>query len=144
MTRMAFFVPFAALALAPLTLAQASPAPKPPPGGLLRTLLKGYWICESAGDAVSAPTPYPQDSFRVIADSGYRTSAGQTGTYLLTGNDMLMTTGPFRGRKYLLIGQGILHPIGPDGKRTTDRCVRQAGASSLEDSEASDSSIGAD
>jgi hypothetical protein len=144
MRRLLFSSPIAPLALAPIALAIGVQPAQAAPGGLLRTLLKGYWICESSGDAVAPPTMYPQDSFRVIADSSYRTTAGLTGTYLLTGNDLTMTTGPFRGRKYILVGQGILHPIGANGTRTTDRCVRQSGANTLQDSEAADESVGAD
>jgi len=116
-----------ALAAAPVP-AQATP------GGLLRTLLKGYWVCETAGDATTPPARQVQDSFRVIADSSYRTAKGETGTYLLLGNDLLMTTGPFRARRYILVGQGILHPLDASGKRTSDRCVRQSSASALDES----------
>ncbi len=102
------------------------------PGGLLRTLLLGYWVCETKGDADVAPVRLLNDSFRVIADSSYKTTSGVVGTYLLLGNAMTMTTGPFKARKYILVGQGILHPVGADGKRTSDRCVRQSSASALE------------
>jgi hypothetical protein len=113
------------LAMAPMTAHAA-------PGGLLRTLLKGYWVCETKGDAATAPTRLLPDSFRVIADSSYQTTNGEVGTYLLLGNDLVMTTGPFRTRKYILVGQGILHPLDTKGKRTTNRCVRQSNASALE------------
>lgn len=116
------------LALAPLPAHAA-------PGGLLRTLLIGYWVCETKGDAVTAPVRILPDSFRVIADSSYRTATGKGGTYLLLGNDLVMTTGPFKARKYILVGQGILHPIDAAGKRTTNRCVRQSSASALEASD---------
>lgn len=113
------------LAMAPLPAHAA-------PGGQLRTLLKGYWVCETRGDAATAPTRLLPDSFRVIADSSYQTTKGKGGTYLLLGNDLVMTTGPFRTRKYILVGQGILHPLDAKGKRTTNRCVRQSSASALE------------
>jgi hypothetical protein len=99
----------------------------------LRVLLKGYWLCETQGDATAPPVRQLQDSFRVIPDSSYRTTRGDTGTYLLLGNDMAMTGGPFRGRRYRLVGLGILHPLDAAGKRTTERCVRQATASALAD-----------
>jgi hypothetical protein len=119
--------------LAPLTLAMllaAKPA-QATPGGDLRVLLKGYWLCETQGDATMAPARQLQDSFRVIPDSSYRTTAGLTGTYLLLGTDLTITGGPFRGRRYKLVGQGILHALDQAGKRTTERCVRQASASAL-------------
>ena len=125
-------------ALAALIALSATPA-HAAPGGLLRVLLKGYWICETRGDARSAPVPQPQDSFRVLADSSYRTNAGGTGTYLLLGNDLTMTGGPFRGRRYILVGQGIVHPLDSAGKRSSSRCVRQSGAAtSGSDSEETD------
>ncbi len=122
------------LVAAPLLILALAPAPAPAaPGGYLRVLLKGYWLCESQGDATVAPVRQLQDSFRVIPDSSYRTSQGETGTYLLLGTDLAMTGGPFRGRRYKLVGQGILHPLDTSGKRTTERCVRQASASALDD-----------
>jgi hypothetical protein len=71
----------------------------------------------------------PQDSFRVLADSSYRNASGETGTYLLLGNELTMTGGPFRGRRYVLVGQGIVHPVDAAGQRGAGRCVRQSAAS---------------
>jgi hypothetical protein len=105
------------------------------PGGLLRTLLKGYWVCETKSDAETAPTRLPNDSFRVIPDSSYRTAKGESGTYLLLGNSLVMTTGPFQARKYTLVGQGILHPLDAQGKRTGERCVRQSSASAFDETD---------
>jgi len=102
------------------------------PGGYLHVLLGGAWVCETQGDATAPPVPRPQDSFRVIADSSYRTSNGAIGTYLLLGNDLAMTSGPFRGRRYTLTGQGILHPADDAGKQAEARCVHHASASTLD------------
>ncbi len=121
------------VAAVPLLLALGAHPAAAAPGGYLRVLLKGYWLCESQGDATVPPVRQLQDSFRVIADSSYRTTKGETGTYLLLGTDLAMTGGPFRGRRYKLVGQGILHPLDAAGKRTTERCVRQATASALGD-----------
>jgi hypothetical protein len=123
--------PIRSLVLA-LMAATAPTAAHAAPGGLLRTLLIGYWVCETKGDAATAPVKLLADSFRIIPDSSYRTAKGVGGTYLLLGNDLVMTTGPFRARKYILVGQGILHPIDAKGRRTSDRCVRQSSASALE------------
>lgn len=113
----------ALLALAAPTAAHAAP------GGAMRVLLKGYWACEVGGDATSPPRPAPQDSFRVIADSSYVLASGAAGTYLLLGQDMVMTSGPFRARHYELVGQGMLHPVDAKGTRTDERCVHQRNAS---------------
>ncbi|KUR80962.1 hypothetical protein [Novosphingobium sp. FSW06-99] len=120
------------LVLLALLISGANPA-QAVPGGNLRTLLKGYWVCETQGDATEPPKRQLQDSFRVIPDSSYRTTTGMVGTYLLLGTDLTMTGGPFKGRTYKLVGQGILHVLDSAGKRTTERCVRQASASSLDD-----------
>ena len=114
--------------MAMLTAGPAAAAP----GGLLRTLLKGYWICETAGDATAPGRRLPADSFRVVADSSYRPATGGIGAYLLLGSDLTMTSGPFRGRHYLLVGQGVLHPLDMAGQRSTDRCVRQGSAGMAE------------
>jgi hypothetical protein len=116
-----------------LMLALGTTPARAVPGGYLRVLLKGYWVCELQGDATTPAARQLQDSFRVIADSSYRTTKGEAGTYLLLGNDLAMTAGPFRGRKFRLVGQGILHAVDATGKRTNERCVRQASASSLDD-----------
>jgi hypothetical protein len=121
-------LPLVRPALAALIALCATPA-HAAPGGLLRVLLKGYWICETGGDATTAPVRQMQDSFRILPDSSYRTNDGGGGTYLLLGNDLTMTGGPFLGRRYILVGQGIVHPIDRSGKRTTGRCVRQSGTS---------------
>lgn len=99
------------------------------PGGYLHVLLGGAWVCETQGDATAPPVPKPQDSFQVIADSSYRTGNGAIGTYLLLGNDLAMTSGPFRGRRYKLTGLGILHPADNAGKQAEARCVHHAGGS---------------
>lgn len=111
------------LALAAPGIADAAP------GGAMRVLLKGYWACEAGGDATSPPRPMPQDSFRVIADSSYVLADGTAGTYLLLGQDVVMTSGPFHARRYALVGQGMLHPIDAQGNRGEERCVHQRNAS---------------
>ena len=125
--------PFVALAL----IAAAGTA-HAAPGGALRVLQKGFWACETGGDATSPPRPAPQDSFRVIADSSYVLADGTGGTYLLLGQDVVMTSGPFHARRYELVGQGMLHPVDVNGTRSDERCVRQRNASGND----ADSAIG--
>ena len=120
-------------ALLVMLAAIANPA-QAVPGGPLRVLQRGYWVCETQGDAETAPVRQPQDSFTVIADSSYRTAKGEAGTYLLLGNAVTMTGGPFQGRRYTLVGQGMLHPLDAAGQRTTERCVRQGNAMGTDDS----------
>ena len=124
--------------LAAAALAASGPAAAAP-GGQLKVLLKGYWACEAMGDATAPPKPQPQNSFEVIADSSYRTAGGEAGSYLLLGQTMTMTSGPFRGRSYILVGQGILHPVDAAGQRSTDRCVRQRSAGAIGDGDSGES-----
>ncbi|EGD58649.1 hypothetical protein Y88_0706 [Novosphingobium nitrogenifigens DSM 19370] len=96
------------------------------PGGSLRVLLRGPWICEVPGDASTPPKTLPKDSFHAQADSSYRLPDGSTGTYLLLGNHLVMTTGPFRGRTYETSGQGMIYPLDANGTRTGVRCIRHS------------------
>ncbi len=98
---------------------------------MLRVLLKGYWVCESGGDAITPPTPLPQDGFEVLAGSAYRAGSGTVGAYLLLGQDLTMTSGAFRGRRFVLVGAGIAHPLDAQGQRTGERCVRQSHARTI-------------
>lgn len=93
------------------------------PGGTLHTLLKGTWTCEWPGDATALPKPSPESSFRAAPDSSYRTSSGASGNYLLLGNRLTMTSGPFRGREFTLVGTTQLHRLDAKGARDGMRCV---------------------
>ena len=96
-------------------------------GGVIGTLPRGDWVCETSGDAMGTPgVPAPDRDFTVIRASAYETPAGD-GTYLLTGADLMMTTGPRRGEHYRLVSENFLRAVKPDGTDTDLRCVRSAG-----------------
>lgn len=126
------------LVMLPLLSALSATPAGAVPGGYLHVLARGAWACEQPGDATAPPVPVPQDSFRVIADSSYRTTDGREGSYLLLGNKVTMTTGPFKGRSYTLVGQGMLHPLDAQGQRTAERCVRLGAANGTGADTASD------
>ena len=95
------------------------------PGGEIGTLATGEFMCELPGDA-SGPvgTPVPEEGFTVVNASSYA-AAGAVGSYLLTGDTVVMTSGPFQGKRYHRLSNGFVRLIGPDGKESALRCVRR-------------------
>lgn len=95
------------------------------PGGPIDRLPLGDYVCELPGDATGpAGIRVPEQSFSVLNASTYTTSRGR-GTYLLTGNLLVMTSGPKRGQRFRRLSQNFLREIGPDGQSGPMRCVRQ-------------------
>lgn len=107
--------------LAPLAAAPALAAD----GGPIDTILLGYYACELPGDATGpAGHRRPEENFWIIAGSSYRTEQGH-GAYLLTGNRVIMTSGPMRGEKFRRVSNGFLRKLNADGTDTALRCVRR-------------------
>ncbi len=104
-----------ALAVAPSALAV--------PGGEIGTLPTGRYICELPGDAAG---PYrvrtPDEDFAVVSASGYIVN-GVRGTYLLTGDTVVMTSGAFKGRQFRQVSDGFLRHLGPAAAEKPMRCV---------------------
>lgn len=99
------------------------------PGGQLHTLMVGRWVCEQPGDATRAPVRQEADDFWAVQDSSYRVrgadgTKGGRGSYLLLGGQLVMTSGPFEGRRYSLESNATLRPLGPDGAELAQRCVK--------------------
>ncbi len=109
-------------ALPALVLAASASAA---PGGPIGTLPRGPYVCELPGDALG-PTGerQPQYDFTVIHGSSYR-AGGQRGVYLLTGDRVAFTSGPFDGVRFHRLGDGFLRRIEADGSDGPLRCVRQ-------------------
>lgn len=92
-------------------------------GGLLDTLPRGSFNCELPGDANGAVgQPAPQASFYVMNGSSYSTDAGE-GSYLLTGDTVVMTSGPLQGAKYHRMTDRFLRVVDADGNQSRLRCV---------------------
>ena len=92
-------------------------------GGLLDTLPRGNFTCELPGDANGAVgQPAPQASFYVMNGSSYSTDAGE-GSYLLTGDTVVMTSGPLQGAKYHRMTDRFLRVVDADGNQSRLRCV---------------------
>lgn len=98
--------------------------PPPVPGGKIATLVMGHYTCELPGDA-SGPSanPVPEFEFRVVNASSYK-SGGVRGSYLYTGDRVIMTGGKLTGLKLHRISNGFLRQILDDGSDGEMRCVR--------------------
>jgi hypothetical protein len=95
------------------------------PGGPIGTLPRGTYVCELPGDALGpAGEAQPQFNFTIIHGSSYR-SGDQTGVYLLTGDRLAFTSGPFDGLRYRRLGDGFLRRTEADGTDGPLRCIRQ-------------------
>ncbi|BEV00137.1 hypothetical protein NSDW_12310 [Novosphingobium olei] len=103
------------------------------PGGKLHTLAIGHWLCEQPGDATKPPVRLEADDFWAVQDSSYSLRNGETGTYLLLADRLVMTSGPFEGRAYAVESAATVHPLGSDGKETGMRCVKSGTPSAYVD-----------
>ncbi len=110
-------------AAAALALVIASAPALGVPGGEIGTLPTGVYRCEKPGNLTGLDAvALPQDDFRVLASSSYAVD-GKRGSYLLTGDRMVMTGGPLEGREFRRTSVGYLRLVGPDGEPGEVRCV---------------------
>ena len=109
-------------ALLALAMAPAN-ASKPVPGGEIGTLEIGHYVCELAGDATGPVGRHvPDADFRITNASSYRVN-GVGGSYLLTGDRVVLTSGLRNGERYRRISSGFLRKTEPDGSDGPLRCV---------------------
>lgn len=115
------------LAFAALVLTVAAPASlRAVPGGQIGTLPVGRYLCELPGDATNtAGQRVPDADFEVISASSY-VVGHERGIYLLTGDETVMTSGPFRARHFKRTSYGVLKPLEADGGESAMRCVLAA------------------
>lgn len=116
----------AAAICATCVLAACAGAKTPPPavpGGEIGTLTVGKYICEMPGDA-GGPVGkvLPEYGFRVVNASSYK-AGGIRGSYLYTGDRVVMTGGTLKGLKLLRVSDGFLRQIDDNGSETGMRCV---------------------
>lgn len=109
----------------PAALLALSAAALAVPGGPIDVLAPAAYACEMPGDATNA-AGYRVDAenFVIENSNSYSTPAGH-GTYLLTGDDLVLTSGPKRGDRYHRVSDNFLRKLGPDGQETPLRCVRK-------------------
>lgn len=95
------------------------------PGGPIATLQQGAYVCELPGDATGpAGLRQPERDFTVVNSSSY-TADGQRGTYLLTGDTVVFTSGPRQGTKFNRLSANFLREIGANRQAGALRCVRR-------------------
>ena len=115
--------PFAAIVIA-LTLGAIGAPALGAPTGRIGTLTPGLYACELPGDAAGAVgRRMPDEDFVVVNASSYRARAAG-GTYLVTGRQVLMTSGPLRGQRYRRVSDRRLQGVSRDGVDLPLRCIR--------------------
>jgi len=96
------------------------------PGGRLGTLPIGEYRCELPGDATGlGGHPVPDENFAIRNASSYANAVG-SGSYLLTGETVVMTSGPKRGAQYRRLSDNFLRKLDKTGQETRLRCVRRS------------------
>lgn len=115
MFRLASFVAVLGLSAAALAV----------PGGPIDALAPGAYACEMPGDATNAAGyRVDEENFSIANSNSYFTPDGR-GTYLLTGDLLVLTSGPKRGQKYHRQSDNFLRKLDSTGKETDLRCVRK-------------------
>ena len=105
-------------------LALSTPAAASADGPIL-TARRGAYVCELPGNALSATgLRQPEEDFTIRASSVYTTTHGH-GTYLASGDQIRMTSGPLAGRRYHRISDNYLRETDTDGHDGELRCVRK-------------------
>lgn len=95
------------------------------PGGPIDTLQLGSYVCELPGDATGpAGHRVAGEDFTVLNASSYATPGGR-GSYLLTGDRMVVTSGPKKGQRFHRVSASFLRLMQADGSDSELRCVRQ-------------------
>jgi len=112
------------LAPALLVLCLSAAPAQAAPGGELGTLELGKWFCELPGDAAAPAVPVPAETFTAVPDSTYIAGKDVAGSYLLLGDELVMTTGALKGHRFHLETAATIHLIDDKGNATGLRCVR--------------------
>ena len=87
------------------------------------TLATGPYVCEVPHpEAVLRGSVVDGAGFTIVTASSYR-AQGTLGSYLLTGADMVFTSGPRKGERYRRISSGSVRKLDADGAETPLRCV---------------------
>lgn len=109
----------------PAMLIALSAAALAVPGGPIDVLAPAAYQCEMPGDA-TGPAGYRviTEDFTIVNSNTYY-SGTVRGTYLLTGDLLVLTSGPKRGHKYTRISGNFLRKLDANGKATPLRCVRR-------------------
>lgn len=103
----------------------ATPPALAVPGGQLGTMPGGAYHCDRPGRNVQLDSiRVPEEDFVVVGNSSYE-AGGKRGSYLLLGDRMVMTSGPFDQKRYHRTSSRYLRLVLPDGTDGPVRCVRR-------------------
>jgi hypothetical protein len=98
-------------------------------GGPVFTMRLGAYVCEMPGTALTETGIHQSEQdFTILQGSTYATPKGR-GTYLASGDEVVMTTGPLAGRHFRRLSENFLRLI--DGQKGISpelngmRCVRK-------------------
>lgn len=92
---------------------------------IIGTVERGFFACERPGNALGAVgIREPEEDFSIVRASRYSTPQG-SGTYLRSGERLLMTSGPRNGVAYQVVNRGFVRKLDEEGVPTTLRCVRE-------------------
>ncbi|MCJ2181679.1 hypothetical protein MTR62_02995 [Novosphingobium sp. 1949] len=120
---LAALLALAALVPGTVEAAVAEPAPPPVPGGRIDTLSLGRYTCEKPGDAGGLiGEPMPAYNFSIVNASSYK-AGGVRGSYLLTGDDVVMTGGKLQNMRFKRVSSGFLRLADPATPADAMRCV---------------------
>ncbi len=107
-----------------IAVALAAAGASAAPGGKLGTLPQGRYVCSTPGDATGpAWRVIPGGGFTIETASTYHTETG-SGTYLLTGKDVVFSRGPMKDQRFVQTGGVTLRWVDENGVPGRVRCVR--------------------
>lgn len=108
-------------AAAPLSARTGPSAARPGP---LATLTLGRYICERPAEpGLQTAVTDAAASFAVTTASRYVAADGTRGTYLLTGNEVEMTSGTLAGTRLVRLRESFLRVVEADGTPGKTRCI---------------------
>ena len=95
------------------------------PEGPAFTVRRGEYACEMPGTALTqAGLRREEEDFTIRQGSMYATAKGR-GSYLATGDEIHMTTGPKQGQRFRRVSENFLRKLPSEGKETDLRCIRR-------------------
>jgi hypothetical protein len=95
------------------------------PDGPVFTVKRGDYTCELPGTALTeAGLRQPGEDFTIRQGSIYTTPTGR-GSYLASGDQIRMTTGPKIGEIYRRESENFLRKLTKDGRESDLRCIRK-------------------
>ncbi|MEM7688423.1 MAG: elongation factor P [Pseudomonadota bacterium] len=118
------------LILTALAAAIAAAAPTGAQEGRpLNTLPHGAYQCALPGNAATDAFEIVEDEgFLIVPGSGYRDAQGVRGLYLLRGDELVFTSGPKKGERFVRLGNSTLRKLTASGEKGRLSCSRLGGS----------------